>query len=485
MTTPRDLAHDTWLRLAEHERSMGHEPPANLRAYLFTVAHHLALDHLRRRKLALGHPAGDAPIEPDVADGVMYRQAVQAVEAALQELPPRARDVFLQHRLMGVGQAELAQRHGLSRNMIERDVMVAMDRVQTAIERWRGDEEAGAARKGRRRSLTALLGLAGLFTSGGVAWQAWRQLVPQWQMALASRRGQMVRQVLPDGSELTLDAQSQADVRFYATHRHVQLGAGAAFFSVARDTARPFVVDAGAARITVLGTRFSVELTGDAVEVQVESGHVRVQALDSHGRPGEPMLLEDGQASRVLGPSGGEAGLGRIERLAVAPAAAAPWRTGLLVFDATPLRDAVQRLNRYGGARRDGGRPRGRAADQRPGAHRPGTGLVAGPACRAARACGAPGHWPGRRCGRCLACGADVEARRGWVCPLAFRNFAADSSWEVSAYRRPVPNPKSKANQCPPCPRPHRPCAAAPAHRRTRCCDPWWRPRSLPSQRLR
>ncbi len=363
----RDLAHDTWLRLAEHERSRGHSGPAiardtaptNTRAYLFTVAHHLAIDHLRRRRLGEGTACAVAHTEPDVADAVMYRQAVQAVETALQSLPDRARDVFLQHRLLGVAQAELAERYGLSRNMIERDVMLAMDHVQAAIEQWHGGDapHPNEKRRGRRRSLAALLGLAGLFTTGGAAWQAWqawqawRSLVPQWQMALASRRGQLLRQPLPDGSELVLDALSQADVSFFAAHRHVQLRVGAAFFSVAHDVSRPFVVDAGAARITVLGTRFAVELDGSTTEVQVESGRVQVQAVDADGQPGAPLLLQFGQALRVRAASdSGAAAPDQIKRLTQATSAHATWRTGVLVFEATPLRDALQRLDRYGGA---------------------------------------------------------------------------------------------------------------------------------------
>ncbi|MDZ7855904.1 sigma-70 family RNA polymerase sigma factor [Sphaerotilus sp.] len=348
----RDLAHDTWLRLAEHERAPGATAPGNTRAYLFTVAHHLALDHLRRNRLQRGEASGLDKVAPDVADSVMYRQAVQTVEAALQELPARARDVFLQHRLMGVGQAELAERHGLSRNMIERDVMLAMDCVQVAMEHWRGATMADgqvAARKGRRRSLAALLGVAGFCGSGGLAWQLWRSEVPQWQLALATRRGQTLRQPLPDGSVLSLDALSAAELTYYAARRSVALRAGAAFFDVARDADRPFVVDAGNARITVPGTRFGVEIANDRVDVQVESGRVQVQALAGHdGRAAEPVLLGAGQALRVVSSAaaGGAASYAALPH--VAAGAVAPWRNGALWFDATPLSDAVQRLARYG-----------------------------------------------------------------------------------------------------------------------------------------
>lgn len=344
----RDLAHDTWLRLAEHERHVDHAAPSNARAYLFTVAHHLALDHLRRGRLARGHAPIPSPAEPDVAERVMYRQAVLAVEAALQDLPARTREVFLQHRLMGVGQAELAERHGLSRNMIERDVMQAMDRVQVALERWRGDEAGGGVRKGRRRSLAALLGVAGFCGGGGLAWQLWRSEVAQWRLALAAPRGRTLRQRLPDSSVLSLDALSSAEVAYYADRRAVTLLAGAAFFDVARDTDRPFTVDAGSARITVLGTRFGVEIDDDHADVQVESGRVQVQALAGEGGPAaEPVLLGPGQALRVVRRAAAR-GASRYRTLPMAAEAVAPWRRGVLQFDATPLRDAVRRLERYG-----------------------------------------------------------------------------------------------------------------------------------------
>lgn len=306
--TAQDLVHDTWLRLAEREQRGEPQDQAASRCYLYTVADHLAIDHLRR-------------------------EALTAVDAALAALPARCRAIFLADRLDGTAHAVLAQQHGVSIKTIEREVMRALDAVEAALLRWRG--ESAAPRRGRRRALSTLLGLGGMGLAGSAAWQAWREWVPDWQLALATRRGQQLEQDLPDGSRIALDAQGRAELRYYAGRREVALLAGSAFFSVAADAGRPFVVEALGARVTVVGTRFEVAV-GDAGElrVAVEEGHVQVQA------PGAAQQdLHAGDALR-WSPADG------VER-ASSPGEVAPWRSGWLDFRHVPLSEAVQRLARY------------------------------------------------------------------------------------------------------------------------------------------
>jgi transmembrane sensor len=284
---------DAWLRVAERNAGRDTVVPATAdhqRAYLFTVAERLAIDHLRRQshwagELAPRLTAGTAHT-PDVAESHAHAQALRVVERALAGLPERTRTVFLSHRLDGTPHEELAQRFGVSRKTIEREVTRAMDCAQRALESGqtsaldRPDAVSAAAgagmpvRRGRRQAIGTLLGLAGLASSAGMAWQLWRELVPTWQTAHATPRGGLARLPLPDGSTLTLDADSAVDVRLYGDRREIRLHRGGAFFDVARDPARPFVVLAGAARVTGLGTRFAVQAEPDGVEVSVESGRV-------------------------------------------------------------------------------------------------------------------------------------------------------------------------------------------------------------------
>lgn len=335
----RELTHDIWVRLAERQPPPADDP----KAYLFAMAQNMAVDHLRRKGRADDHrqeaialdPTGGAT--PDIAQGHALRQALGIIENALQALPERTRDVFLLHRIEGCGQDELARRFGVARSTIERDVGRASDRVQAALDHWRGERHGAAPRGGRRRTLGMLFGLAAVAGSGGALWRLWQTQVPQWQAALATPRGRQLAQDLPDGSRIVLDAASALDVAYFAARRSVAMRAGAAFFEVARAPARPFVIDAPGARITVLGTRFAVDVLDGAVDVAVESGRVRVEPLDGAGAAVE---LGAGERLRVGG--------GAMARPVSADGAGvAPWRDGRLGFVAAPLGEVVGRLERY------------------------------------------------------------------------------------------------------------------------------------------
>lgn len=373
----RELAHDTWLRVADLARE-GREPAwrddGEARAYLFTIARNLVIDQRRRDGLARQHGEPGpvtASLAPDTADAAMYGQAIHAVETALAALPERTRTIFLRHRVDGVDQGTLAAEHRISRNMVEREVMLAMDRLQSAMEGWhagRPGEAAASARRGRRRSLASLLTLAGLGLGAGLGWRWWQFSVPQWQLHAQTPLGRSLRQPLPDGSVVTLDALTRLQLAYYGRRRSATLLQGAAFFDIRTDAQRPFVVDvpapvaadaaspgtstgtrtagAGSLRVTVLGTRFGVERRVDGgVEVQVEAGRVRVEALDERGRARHAVELGPGEGLRQAAAAGIDEPLQVQQR--PAGQVAAGWRQGGVEFDDTPLAEAIERLSRY------------------------------------------------------------------------------------------------------------------------------------------
>jgi ferric-dicitrate binding protein FerR (iron transport regulator) len=266
----------------------------------------------------------------------MYRQALEALDTALAALPARTRLIFEACRIHGQRQADVAARLNVALNTVERDLTHANDQIEAALRRWRGEKVTrdGTAR-GRRKSLAALLGLGAVGVLGTNVWHHWQAQAKPWIASLATPRGQRLEQVLPDGSTLALDADSRADLRFTQHERAVALLQGAAFFSVASDAGRPFTVNAGQVTVTVLGTRFGMEITpAGNVLVQVESGRVRV------ARSGQVLAdgLTAGQGLDI--PPGDDAPHDNQGPVA-------PWRHGRLHFDATPLGDALQRLSRY------------------------------------------------------------------------------------------------------------------------------------------
>ena len=140
-----------------------------------------------------------------------------------------------------------------------------------------------------------------------------------------------------DGSRIELNTSTIVRTRMTTAERTVWLEKGEAFFRVKHDAAHPFVVIAGAQRITDLGTEFSVRR---------DSGDLKVAVLD-----GKVRLGSDGAQARVLGRGQVAAASGDAivvtRRSAAALANELSWRRGVLVFDETALGEAAGELNRY------------------------------------------------------------------------------------------------------------------------------------------
>jgi transmembrane sensor len=138
-----------------------------------------------------------------------------------------------------------------------------------------------------------------------------------------------------DGSKVTLNTDSEIRVQLSPTERHVDLDRGEAFFAVAKDPKRPFVVEAGNERVIAVGTQFSVRRDGGDVEVVVTEGQVRM--VD-----GGETLLTPGTIARA-----GSAGV-LVQRKAVGEAEEQlSWRSGILRFRDQTLGEAAAEFNRY------------------------------------------------------------------------------------------------------------------------------------------
>jgi transmembrane sensor len=141
---------------------------------------------------------------------------------------------------------------------------------------------------------------------------------------------------LDDGSEVTLAPRSAIAVDYAARERKVELLSGVAFFTVRKDSERPFKVQAGAVQTTVLGTRFEVNLGEEGVTVSVEEGLV---ALSDRQQPSLNTQLGAGQSARV----------GRSGVTGNTTPTVAAWRQKLLLADDRPVGEAVADLARYYG----------------------------------------------------------------------------------------------------------------------------------------
>ena len=114
-----------------------------------------------------------------------------------------------------------------------------------------------------------------------------------------TRVGEQLTISLADGSIVRLNAQSKLRVRFRPGRRNVQLLSGEAFFQVAKDPMRPFIVSTEGAEVEAVGTSFNVDLRDDRTTVTVVEGRVGL-AVATDDRATEPAPYGSGP-SRELG----------------------------------------------------------------------------------------------------------------------------------------------------------------------------------------
>jgi transmembrane sensor len=173
---------------------------------------------------------------------------------------------------------------------------------------------------------------------------------------IETNRGERREVALADGSVVEVDPETRLRVAFGERARRVLLERGRAFFKVAKNPARPFLVQADGTTVRAVGTAFGVERAKQGILVTVAEGKVGVfvseisapvlpalpitsQELPSHA-PKE-VLLTAGQ--QVRAPSTGS--VGPIRKVDSERELA--WAKGRLVFDDETVAEAVDEFNRY------------------------------------------------------------------------------------------------------------------------------------------
>jgi transmembrane sensor len=186
--------------------------------------------------------------------------------------------------------------------------------------------------------------------AGAVVWQLGRHGSVETS-AFKTERATHRDISLPDGSRVRLGAKSQLFVNFTSQTRYVVLEGGEAFFNVAKDKERPFLVQAGEVTVRAVGTEFNVRRVMDKTIVAVTEGVVEVrQSLRPDDR--RPRQATSRSASKAIRVVAGE-------QVSVDPAAAVVsvkqvdseavigWQEGRLEFVDEPLGMVIDTINRY------------------------------------------------------------------------------------------------------------------------------------------
>lgn len=167
---------------------------------------------------------------------------------------------------------------------------------------------------------------------------------------------------MSDGSRVMLNTDSAIRLAVTDQIRGVELERGEAFFEVAKDPSRPFVVTAGDKRVIAVGTKFSVRRIGDEVQVLVTEGKVRLEDDSLTAASRKTAGAPEPATSAAHAVRGGDGGMLLVAG-AVAHAGESgvlvrnlplrevddhlTWRSGYLTFRETPLAAVIAEFNRY------------------------------------------------------------------------------------------------------------------------------------------
>ncbi|MGF7149805.1 transmembrane sensor [Sphingomonas zeicaulis] len=199
------------------------------------------------------------------------------------------------------------------------------------------EPEPAPSRRWSRRGFLVGGGMAAGLAAAGISGV---YLLSPAAIEIGTGVGEIRRVPLPDGSVASVNTASDIAVSMGDKRRAVALKTGEAWFQVAHDRSRPFVVEAGHVRVQAVGTAFSVRRYDDGANVVVTEGVVEVW-IDGQ---------EDRRTRIAAGSKGFVANAAPMIKVETAPEGAErmlAWRTGELALNGETLSFAADELNRY------------------------------------------------------------------------------------------------------------------------------------------
>lgn len=131
-----ELAHEVFIR---YMVAAPESPIQNPRAFLFRIAGNIAIDHARANPVKkgqwidiaeYGELASDYPSPERFAAA---RQELDRLRQAIEELPPKCREVFIRHKFDGIPQVKLAQEYQVTLNAIEKHLVRALIHLRLRV----------------------------------------------------------------------------------------------------------------------------------------------------------------------------------------------------------------------------------------------------------------------------------------------------------------------------------------------------------------
>jgi RNA polymerase sigma-70 factor (ECF subfamily) len=128
-----DLAQEVFLRMLRYDREDFVTDP---RGYLFKIAANVASEWFMRARQRLPHESmwlEELIDDTDVVKDIERSERDSTLRAALQELPPRMREILRLHYGEGLKHEAIADRMGVTRRVVKREIIEAYVRLRATL----------------------------------------------------------------------------------------------------------------------------------------------------------------------------------------------------------------------------------------------------------------------------------------------------------------------------------------------------------------
>ncbi|MGP9535628.1 MULTISPECIES: FecR domain-containing protein [unclassified Halomonas] len=196
-------------------------------------------------------------------------------------------------------------------------------------------------RRGRRHLLGGLASLALVSVLTAALWQSTPlpRLVQQWGADYHTATGEITRILLEDGTQVWLSSASALNVDYDQDQRRLVLVGGEVLIETGKDAERPFYLDTRSARLTPLGTRFSVGEQPSGELLAVFDGAVAIQTQGDAQHASQRQVVNAGQQARYAAD--------RIGELTPAEGRREAWANGILLAESMSLKNFAAALSRH------------------------------------------------------------------------------------------------------------------------------------------
>lgn len=142
-----DILQETFLRAI---KARDREPLRSPKAFLFTTARNLAIDHLRRAKVSGSESLTEYDLSNVIDNGkpipeqVSLEQEFEILEKAIDSLPSKCRTIFRMKKVQGMSQSEIARELGVSVHTVTTQLRIGLHKCAFFFEQYRKEGKKNA-----------------------------------------------------------------------------------------------------------------------------------------------------------------------------------------------------------------------------------------------------------------------------------------------------------------------------------------------------